>query len=159
MRRYKRHSCEHVVTGCCPTALTMNYDERMMTSLLLFSWLSIASAETTPSVPTEPNDGDNPVSTEEEANASESENESPDGAESDSTNASDASDEPVENPENSDRGNSDELRKVLEVTFRNAYPVRMGEIQLQSDAFDSRLEFQVSFYYETLTFDGLLPIR
>ena len=102
MRHYKRHSCEHVVTGCSPTALTMNYDERMMTSLLLFSWLSIASAETEPSVPTEPNDGDNPVSTEEEANASESENESPDGAESDSMNASDASDEPVENPENND---------------------------------------------------------
>ena len=45
-------------------------------------------------------------------------------------------------------------RQPFTVTLNNAYPVRMGEIGLQSDAYDTALEFAIDFYYETLTFTG-----
>ena len=38
------------------------------------------------------------------------------------------------------------------VRFNNAYPVRMGELALASDAYDSYMEFQVDFSYENYTF-------
>ena len=40
------------------------------------------------------------------------------------------------------------------VNFNNAYPVRMGELSLGSDQYDTFMEFQVDFYYETYTFVG-----
>ena len=40
------------------------------------------------------------------------------------------------------------------VKFNNAFPVRIGEIALASDATDSMVEFQIDFAYETYTFDG-----
>ncbi len=44
------------------------------------------------------------------------------------------------------------LMSPFKVNFNNAYPVRMGELELGSDRFDSYMEFQVDFYYETYTF-------
>jgi hypothetical protein len=35
------------------------------------------------------------------------------------------------------------------ITFNNAYPVRVGELTLSSEATDSRMEFNVDFTYET----------
>ena len=46
-----------------------------------------------------------------------------------------------------------EPRKVLEVTFRNAYPVTIGAIQLGSDLFDAATEFTVDFTYETYNYE------
>ena len=42
------------------------------------------------------------------------------------------------------------------ITFNNAFPVRIGEIALASDAYDQTVEFNIDFAYETYTFsDGL----
>ena len=41
------------------------------------------------------------------------------------------------------------------IEFNNAFPVRLGELSLASDATDSKMEFTVDFAYETYTFvDG-----
>ena len=42
----------------------------------------------------------------------------------------------------------------FKINFNNAYPVRMGELSLGSDQYDTFMEFQVDFYYETYTFVG-----
>lgn len=57
----------------------------------------------------------------------------------------------LENPGNVDPRGGGSVVKALEVTFKNAYPVRMGSISLASDAFDSATEFTVDFTYETYT--------
>ena len=46
----------------------------------------------------------------------------------------------------------------FEVEFNNAYPIRIGELQLDTESTDSRMEFTVSFTYETYTMrnDSLL---
>ncbi len=44
----------------------------------------------------------------------------------------------------------------FEIEFNNAYPVRIGEIGLDSESFDSKVEFQVDFYYETYTFNPII---
>jgi hypothetical protein len=60
----------------------------------------------------------------------------------------------LENPANSSATlGSNNLRRVLEVTFKNAYPVRMGSIQLASDAFNSFTEFTAAFTYETYSYE------
>ena len=60
----------------------------------------------------------------------------------------------LENPRNSGATlGSNNLRKVLEVTFKNAYPVRMGTIQLGSDLFDTATEFTAAFTYETYNYE------
>ena len=46
------------------------------------------------------------------------------------------------------------LKIPFSVTLNNAYPVNIGSIELSSESVDTRLEFTVSFYYETLTFNG-----
>ena len=60
----------------------------------------------------------------------------------------------LENPANVDPrgGGREQLEATMEVTFRNAYPVRMGQIQLGSDLFDSATEFTVAFTYETSSY-------
>ena len=40
------------------------------------------------------------------------------------------------------------------VTLNNAYPINMGSINLDSSAQNQALEYNVDFYYETLTFTG-----
>lgn len=40
------------------------------------------------------------------------------------------------------------------VIFNNAYPVRIGELELGSDRVDDYMFFTVDFYYETYTFSG-----
>lgn len=42
----------------------------------------------------------------------------------------------------------------FQVDFNKAYPVRIGEISLDSENKDSFVEFQVDFTYETYTFTG-----
>ena len=61
----------------------------------------------------------------------------------------------LENPRDAGSGRSGakDMRKVLEVTFRNAYPVRMGQIVLGSDLFDAATEFTVAFTYETYSYE------
>ncbi len=61
----------------------------------------------------------------------------------------------LENPRdtNSEQPRAEDMRKVLEVTFRNAYPVRMGQIQLGSDLFDAATEFTAAFTYETYSYE------
>ena len=45
----------------------------------------------------------------------------------------------------------------FQIEFNNAFPVRLGELSLASDATDSKMEFTVDFAYETYTFvDGSL---
>ena len=44
------------------------------------------------------------------------------------------------------------MMSPFRINFNNAYPVRMGDLELGSDRFDSYMEFQVDFYYETYTF-------
>lgn len=39
------------------------------------------------------------------------------------------------------------------VTFNNAYPIRIGSIDLGSDKYDERVEYQIDFFYETYTFE------
>jgi hypothetical protein len=55
----------------------------------------------------------------------------------------------LENPGQVDPRGGGSVVESLEVTFKNAYPVRMGSISLASDAFDSATEFTVDFTYET----------
>lgn len=43
--------------------------------------------------------------------------------------------------------------KPFEVIFNNAYPIRIGDITLSSEQYDSRVEFKVDFAYETYTLD------
>ena len=45
-------------------------------------------------------------------------------------------------------------KSPFSVVFNNAYPVRIGELTLSSDARNSFMEFQVSFFYETYTFNS-----
>ena len=40
----------------------------------------------------------------------------------------------------------------FEIIFERAYPINIGEIQLNSESVDSRVEFTVDFTYETYTF-------
>ena len=40
------------------------------------------------------------------------------------------------------------------IEFNNAFPVRMGEISLNSEDRDARVEFTIDFAYETYTFRG-----
>lgn len=40
------------------------------------------------------------------------------------------------------------------IIFNNAYPVNIGELQLDSSSTDTAMEFSVDFAYETYTFDG-----
>jgi hypothetical protein len=58
----------------------------------------------------------------------------------------------LENPPQQNAASPSQLRKVMEVTFKNAYPVRMGAVNLASDAFDSQTEFTVAFTYETYSY-------
>ena len=44
------------------------------------------------------------------------------------------------------------LIEPFRVTFNKAFPVRLGEITLASDAYDSAVEFTVDFAFETYTF-------
>ena len=37
----------------------------------------------------------------------------------------------------------------FEIEFFNAYPVRLGDLAMASDAYNQLMEFQVDFYYET----------
>ncbi len=39
----------------------------------------------------------------------------------------------------------------FEIEFNNSYPIRIGELQLDTESTDSRMEFTVSFTYETYT--------
>ena len=41
----------------------------------------------------------------------------------------------------------------FEVEFNNAFPVRMGSLDMDSEALDSKMEFTVDFTYETYTID------
>ena len=41
----------------------------------------------------------------------------------------------------------------FEIQFNNAYPVRIGEIGLDSESMDAKIEFQIDFTYETYTFN------
>ena len=41
----------------------------------------------------------------------------------------------------------------FEIQFNNAYPVRIGEIALDSESMDAKIEFQIDFTYETYTFN------
>ena len=59
----------------------------------------------------------------------------------------------LENPAQVDpRGGGEQLDTSIEITFKNAYPVRMGQIQLGSDMFDSATEYAVAFTYETYSY-------
>ena len=40
----------------------------------------------------------------------------------------------------------------FEIVFNNAYPIRIGEISLSSEARDAYVEFNIDFAYETYTF-------
>ena len=42
----------------------------------------------------------------------------------------------------------------FQIEFNNAYPIRVGEIQLDSESTDSKVEFQIDFTYETYTFSA-----
>jgi len=42
----------------------------------------------------------------------------------------------------------------LEVIFNNSYPVRVGEISLNTDGIDSFVEFNVDFTYDTFTLNS-----
>jgi hypothetical protein len=55
----------------------------------------------------------------------------------------------LENPGQVDPRGGGSVTTSLEVNFKNAYPVRMGNIQLGSDMFDSATTFTVGFFYET----------
>ena len=46
------------------------------------------------------------------------------------------------------------MASPFSVRFNNAYPVRMGELAMASDAYDAFMEFQVDFSYENYTFEG-----
>ena len=61
----------------------------------------------------------------------------------------------LENPRNAGSGlrAAAEERRVLEVIFRNAFPVRMGRVTLGSDLFDSYTEFTAAFTYETFSYE------
>jgi hypothetical protein len=52
--------------------------------------------------------------------------------------------------ENGPNGYSEKVS--LEIDFKNAYPVRMGQIQLGSDLFDAATEYQIAFTYETYSY-------
>ena len=41
----------------------------------------------------------------------------------------------------------------FQIDFNNAYPVRIGTLGLDQEAYDSRMEFEVAFTYETYTID------
>ncbi len=43
----------------------------------------------------------------------------------------------------------------FQIDFNKAYPIRIGEIQLDSESVDSKVEFQIDFTYETYAFDSL----
>ncbi len=58
----------------------------------------------------------------------------------------------LENPGQQNPASPSNLQKSLEVTFKNAYPVRMGQIQLGSDLFDTATEYTVAFTYETYSY-------
>ena len=60
----------------------------------------------------------------------------------------------LENPTDAGNGRFDaaEPRKVLEVTFKDAYPVRLSQITLGSDLFDSATEFTAAFTYTTYSY-------
>ena len=58
----------------------------------------------------------------------------------------------LENPREVDPRGGQELETTMEFTFKNAYPVRMGAIQLGSDMFDSATTFEVAFFYETFSY-------
>jgi hypothetical protein len=60
----------------------------------------------------------------------------------------------LENPSDAGSGKvgAAEPRKVLEVTFKDAYPVKMSQVQLGSDLFDAATEFTASFTYTTYSY-------
>ena len=58
----------------------------------------------------------------------------------------------LENPAEVDPRGGGDLETTMEVNFRNAYPVRMGAIQLGSDMFNAATEFTVAFTYETYSY-------
>ena len=50
----------------------------------------------------------------------------------------------------------------FEVEFNNAYPIRLGSLDLDTESFDNKMEFTVDFTYETYSIDttprtGLSP--
>ena len=51
-------------------------------------------------------------------------------------------------------GQGSTYKSPFTVTFNNAFPVRIGDLVLDSSAQDSRMEFEVDFFYETYTFRG-----
>lgn len=55
----------------------------------------------------------------------------------------------LENPGNVDPRGGASLTRSLEINFKNAYPTRIGNIQLGSDMFDAATTFTVGFFYET----------
>ena len=61
----------------------------------------------------------------------------------------------LENPSDTQGAGGQDLepRKVLEVTFKNAYPVSISQIVLGSDLFDAFTEFTVAFTYETYNYE------
>ena len=58
----------------------------------------------------------------------------------------------LENPGQQNPASPSTLQKSLEITFKNAYPVRMGQIQLGSDLFDTATEYNIAFTYETFSY-------
>ena len=48
----------------------------------------------------------------------------------------------------------EEYFQPFKIDFNNAYPIRIGEIQLDSESTDSKVEFQIDFTYETYTFES-----
>jgi len=45
------------------------------------------------------------------------------------------------------------LIEPFRIEFNNAFPVRIGELTLSSEAYDTGMEFSVDFAYETYSFD------
>ena len=52
-----------------------------------------------------------------------------------------------------EQGPKQTYKAPFSVTFNNAYPVRIGELGMASDQFNSFMTFQVDFFYETYTFN------
>ena len=46
-------------------------------------------------------------------------------------------------------------KSPFNVVFNRAYPVRVGELTMASDAFNQFMEFTVDFFYETYTFNAV----
>ena len=42
----------------------------------------------------------------------------------------------------------------FQITFNNAYPVRVGQLDLDTEAYDRRMDFNIDFTYENYTFSA-----